>query len=248
LRDLGRERFESFVWDADDISGFVLIDDFVVHEADGDRLTDLEILEWTEAHLRSTGAETMETHVVEDDPLRSALEARGFSRSGTEFELMIDVDETTPGPELPAGYRFSSLEEVNDDAFIDMHRAAWSDTRPSPYRRELHDRMKQMPQFRADLVTIAVAPDGTPASYCVGWMDATSRTLEIEPLGTHRDFRRLGLARAVVQEVCRRAGQTGARSVLVWNDRSTNPSAYGLYTSAGMMPRRTLAEMRKVLQ
>ena len=117
----------------------------------------------------------------------------------------------------------------------------------SPYRREVHDAVKQMPQFRADLVTIAIAPDETPAAYCIGWLDERSATLEIEPLGTNRSFRRLGLALAVVHEVTRRAWLNGARWVLVWNHRRTNEAAYGLYTSAGMKPRRQIVDMRKSL-
>jgi GNAT superfamily N-acetyltransferase len=235
------------VWDdGGDISGFVLIDDFVVHEVDCVRMSDLDVLDWTEDHLRQNGAGSMHTHVVRGGALQSRLQQRGFAESGIEFELMIDA-ATAPAPRLPPGYRFSSLDEIDDDAYIEMHRAAWSDTRPSPYRRELHERVLQMPQFRRDLVTIAVAPDGTPAAYCIGWMDATSRTLEIEPLGTHRGFRRQGLARAVVHEVCRRGRENGADSVLVWNDPDTNARAYGLYTSAGMAPRRTLVNMGKKL-
>ena len=39
-----------------------------------------------------------------------------------------------------------SLLDVDDDeSYIDGHRAAWSDKRPSPYRRELHRGSRRMP-------------------------------------------------------------------------------------------------------
>ena len=59
-------------------------------------------------------------------------------------------------------------------------------------------------------------------------MDELSGILEIEPLGTHRDYRRLGLARAVVIEVIRRAAKAGARDVLVWNEPANECSGLRL--------------------
>ena len=189
----------------------------------------------------------MQTSAVEGSRLHLDLAQRGFAQTGQTLELMADIDSEPDRPALPDGFCFASLNGIDDEAYIDGHRGAWSDLRPSPYRRELHEAVKRMPQFRPDLVTIALAPDGTPASYCIGWLDEQSRTLEIEPLGTHRDYRRLGLARAVVREVIHRASENGARHVLVWNDPQTNAPAYGLYTSAGMTPRRRIADLTRRL-
>ena len=245
LRDLRRPGFEAFVVDdGAALAGFVMIDDdFVVIEAmDGDQPS-LDLVDWTIEHMRTSGRVSMHLHAVESSQLQAELEGRGFSEVGAELELMFDIDGEPPLPELPPGYTLDSLLNITDDAFIEMHRAAWSDKRPSPYRRELHDAVKRMPQFRPELVTIVLAPDGTPTAYCIGWYDETSRTLEIEPLGTHRDFRRLGLAHVVVHEVIHRAYENGAHHVLVWNNPTTNAPAYGLYTGAGMTVRRRLPEL-----
>ena len=253
MRDLWleRENFEVFVVDADSavrLTGFVLIDNefVVVEHEDGDPGKRV-LVDWTAEQMRSNGKPELMTHAVEDTELEHQLAADGYERTGREYELMIDTAGADKQEPLPDGYRFGSLLDVDDESYIDGHRAAWSDKRPSPYRRELHEAVKKMPQFRPDLVTVALAPDGTVASYCIGWIDEHSQTLEIEPLGTHRDHRREGLARAVVREVVRRAGANGARRVLVWNDPDSNPAAYGLYTSAGMRPKRTLAAMTKKL-
>jgi len=197
--------------------------------------------------MRGSGRETIEFHVPDGDPLRRELESRSYMQSGVELELLANTSAEPIVPLLPDGFRFASLNDVTDDAYIEGHKAAWSDNRPSPYRRELHEAVKRTPQFRPDLVTIALAPDGTVASYCIGWMDERSQTLEIEPLGTHRDYRRLGLAHAVVKEVQHRAWAQGAKYVLVWNNPNTNPAAYGLYTGADMPPNRTLIELSKKL-
>jgi GNAT superfamily N-acetyltransferase len=250
LRELGQPGFEAFVVDGNDgLAGFALIDESqfcVLEPSDGSRVA-IELIEWTADHLRDGGRPTFSLHVARDSELHRAPTAREFTEVGTELELMFDIEGEPAREALPAGYRFGSLSDVGDDGFIEMHRAAWSDKRPSPYRRALHDAVKRMPQFRPDLVTVALTPDGRGAAYCIGWYDEISRTLEIEPLGTHRDFRRQGLALAVVREVIHRAYENGARHVLVWNDPNTNLPAYGLYTSAGMTPHRHLVELEKTL-
>src|SRR3954469_19375543 len=251
LRELAGDRddFRAFVVDGTDgLTAFVMLDgSYVIAESTDDVPTRIELIEWAADYLRPRGATEIETSAVVRSALHESLTTAGFDLTGTGDELMVDTSTELSRQPLPDGFRFASLLDVDDEAFIDGHRAAWSDTRPSPYRRALHECVKSQPQFRADLVTIVLAPDGTVASYCIGWFDPESGTLEIEPLGTHRDYRRQGLARAVFHEVTRRAGDAGARDVLVWNNPVTNPKARGLYTSAGMAPRRTLVELRRAL-
>lgn len=252
LRELVREDrhdFAAYVWAGDDAaSGFALVDgEFVVLERTDDGPTTIEQVTWLEGRLHAAGRSAIEFHVADGDPIRGVLELRGYRQHGIELELLADTSVEPTRVRLPDGFRFGSLLDVSDEAYIDGHRAAWSDTRPSPYRRALHDVVKGMPGFRPDLVTIAIAPDGTVAACCIGWLDLRSATLEIEPLGTHRAFRRLGLAHAIVKEVQHRAWANGARHVLVWNDPTTNPAAYALYTGADMPPNRTLIALRKKL-
>jgi GNAT superfamily N-acetyltransferase len=252
LRELARDDrddFEAYVWtEGAVIHAFALVDGtFVVCEQAPRGPGRVEQLAWLEAEMRAMGRDSLHTHVALGDQTGEDLEGRGYTRGGTEIELIADVIEEPVVPPLPAGFRFASLDDVTDAAYIEGHRAAWSDKRPSPYRRELHDAVKRMPQFRADLVTIALARDGTVAACCIGWLDERSETLEIEPLGTHHDYQRRGLAHAVVKEVQHRAWANGAKQVLVWNDQTTNPAAYGLYTGADMAPKRTLVELVKEL-
>jgi len=264
LRELWRQDrgdFGAYVWtdattdggaggptDGASPGAFALVDGtFVVAETAPGGPNRVDLLGWLEGEMRGLGRESLHTHVEEGDAVRDQLEQCGYEPAGMELELVADVADEPVVPALPSGFRFASLEEVDDERYIAGHRAAWSDTRPSSYRRELHDAVRRMPQFRADLVTIALAPDGAVASCCIGWLDEQSATLEIEPLGTHRDYRRLGLANALVKEVQHRAWVNGAKRVLVWNDPTTNPAAYGLYTGADMPPNRKLIELAKPL-
>ena len=253
LRELRRDDrtdFDAYVWptEAGVIEGFALVDGtFVVHERTDGGPAPIDQIAWLEDEMRANGRPSIEFHVTEGDPLGDLLAGRGYEPSGTELELVADVSkEPVRGP-LPDGFRLGSLLDITDEAYIEGHRAAWSDRRPSPYNRALHEAVTSMPHFRPDLVTVALAPDGTVAACCIGWMDECSATLEIEPLGTHRDYRRLGLGHAIVKEVQHRAWANGATRVLVWNDPSSNPAAYGLYTGAAMPPNRRLIALRKEL-
>ncbi|HJP88080.1 MAG TPA: GNAT family N-acetyltransferase [Candidatus Limnocylindrales bacterium] len=252
LRGLGMDGFEdlgAYVWAADDgeLGGFALVDgDFVVIERIDGGPSTLEQVAWLEREMRSKGRAAIEFHVAERDPVRGELEARGYRENGKELELVADVAAEPERAPLPDGFRMGSLLDVTDDAYVSGHVAAWSDTKPSSYRRELHDAVTSMPQFRPDLVTVAIAPDGRVAACTIGWLDDRSKTLEIEPLGTDRDFRRLGFGHAIVKEVQHRAWANGATRVLVWNQRESNEAAYGLYTGAGMPINRTLVLLRKV--
>ncbi|MEA2674113.1 MAG: hypothetical protein QOI92_1305 [Chloroflexota bacterium] len=253
LRELvrrDRDDFAAYVWAdaAGVLGGFALVDgEFVVVERLDGGPTMIDQVTWLEAQLEASGHTAIELHVADGDPIREELEHHGYAPSGTELELLADTSREPARAPLPSGFRFRSLLDVSDAAYIDGHRAAWSDSRPSPYRRELHDAVKRMPAFRPDLVTIAIASDGTVAACCIGWLDERSATLEIEPLGTHRDYRRVGLAHAIVKEVQHRAWANGARHVLVWNDPTTNAAAYGLYAGADMPPSRTLIALCKEL-
>lgn len=100
-----------------------------------------------------------------------------------------------------------------------------------------------MPGFDRQLVQVAIAPNGILAASCIAWFDPITRWVEIEPLGTRPDLRRLGLARAVVLETLRRSHERGAAAVMVWGAHR-NEAAIALYTSCGFSARRTLREYR----
>jgi GNAT superfamily N-acetyltransferase len=183
-----------------------------------------------------------------DDVLQRVALARGYEPSERYgYELVYDLVGEPEAPQLPSGFEMISLTPVLADRYVALHRAAWSRVNaPSTYHRRQHEIVAAMPDFRYDLVPIVAASDGSLAAYCMSWWDPRSKSVEIEPLGTHPDFRRKGLARAIVREVFRRSWTLGATYVLVWGV-STNPEAKALYLSAGLRTRRVLRDYRLAL-
>jgi GNAT superfamily N-acetyltransferase len=236
--------------DGDALAGFAVDDSGYVsiHAATPSLDQHLMLLERTESHRRENGQTAIEVSVWDDDrELLSALHSLGYEPSGTSGgELVYELVDALPEPRLPEGFSMRWLEPALDDAYVELHRAAWSTWAPSTYDREMHASVTSMPDFERELVPIVAAPDGTLAAYCIAWFDPRTQTVEIEPLGTRLEFRRLGLARAIVHEVLKRGAERNAKVVMVWSV-SKNPGARRLYESAGFRSRRTLREHKRTL-
>jgi mycothiol synthase len=252
LRRLGRrDTFAVLRWmDGDAVAGFGVDDGgYVMIQAATPALDrHLALLDLAEARARLRGqAATLVSAWDDDRQLLAALAARGYEPSGTYgHELVRELVDEPSAPRLPTGFSIRWLEPELDDAYVELHRAAWSTRAPSDYDRQMHASVTSMPDFERELVPIAAAPDGTLAAYCIAWFDSRTQTVEIEPLGTHPEYRRLGLGRAIVQEVLRRSAARGAKSVMVWGAHE-NDAAIHLYESAGLRSRRVLREYKRTL-
>src|SRR5437763_983737 len=90
---------------------------------------------------------------------------------------------------------------------------------------------------RADLDCVAEAHDGTLVSYCLAWLDPDNRAGELEPVGTHPDWRRHGLGAAVCRFALQRLREEGATRAVVYAvaDGRTNPGPQALYGSIGFV-------------
>lgn len=251
LRRLGREGFAVLRWlDGDTLAGYAVDDHgYVMIQAAVSSLDrHLSLLGHAEAHLRERGGAAIEVSVWDEDrELLSTLKQLGYEPSGTYGDELVHASIAAPRrPKLPDGFSMRWLEPELDDAYVDLHRAAWSTWAPSTYDRQMHASVTSMPDFERELVPIIAAPDGTLAAYCIAWFDRRTQTTEIEPLGTHPEYRRLGLAHGIVQEVLYRSAERDAKSVMVWSV-STNPEARRLYESSGFRSQRVLREHRRTL-
>ena len=87
------------------------------------------------------------------------------------------------------------------------------------------------PSFCPDIDLVAVAPDGTFASYVGVPFDDVNRRGIFEPVCTHPDHRRHGLAQALMQEGLLRLRARGAADVIV--ETGDMEAANALYASLG---------------
>ena len=184
-------------------------------------------------------AEWYLTVFSEDADRRRDLEAMGFANQADQGEdswskvlFRQSASSTVSQQSLPPGFSIRSLRgESEVEAYTELHRAAFGTRNMTAAWRM---RTLQQPAYVADLDLVAVAPDGSLAGFCVGWLGRLGEAVtgQIEPMGVLDAHRQLGLGKALIAEQLCRMCDHGARHVLVETD-NTRHAALGLYPAAG---------------
>jgi GNAT superfamily N-acetyltransferase len=137
-------------------------------------------------------------------------------------------------PVLPGGFRFRTADEAGPAAVVQAHVDAWA---PSSYTAESYEGVRRTATYRGDLHVLVQAPDGTMAASTIMWLDEANKTAEFEPVGTHPDYRRLGLGTAMLLHGMQLARQAGATHMTVaCLGAPGHPRARGLYYRVGFRP------------
>ncbi|MET9265862.1 GNAT family N-acetyltransferase [Amycolatopsis sp. NPDC004079] len=170
------------------------------------------------------GLERWAAHGYGPDP-----DSLGDTGSWTQLnERDLEVLET---PVLPDGFRFRTAAEAGPEAAVQSHVDAWGVTAYTP---ESYEGVRATPAYRGDLHFLVEASDGTMAASTIMWLDEANKTAEFEPVGTHPDYRRLGLGRAMLLHGMDRARAAGAtHATVACLGAPGHPSARGLYYSVG---------------
>lgn len=150
---------------------------------------------------------------------------RGFNRvrevGNQEYQHRRSLDEPLPDvPQVP-GYTIRPMEgglELLERCYAsglgfhndDIHTAR--DNRDHP---EWYHHIQSAPLYRRDLDIVAVASDGSVASFATAWLDDVSRTAYIEPVATVPAHRKHGLGKAVILEALHRLNRMGCKVVFV---------------------------------
>lgn len=178
-----------------------------------------EMLAWGEAHLAKTndaGQREVYATSLEGDRFREELlTARGYAR--TEWWAVTrwrEMAVPVPPVVVPEGYTVRSIRAGNMD---DLQRLA--NVIGAGFGREIPVEMliyfEQSPSYNADLILVIEAPDGSFASHCGVTYNPETGFGQFEPVCTHPDHRRKGLARAVMTEGLHRLVRLGAERAAV---------------------------------
>jgi ribosomal protein S18 acetylase RimI-like enzyme len=182
-----------------------------------------EVLDW--AGATDVGVLEHDHHSIE------LLEQHGYAlceELGWMNHMLRRLDDLPVAP-VPAGYALRTVRGEEDLlARTEVHRAAFAPSRvvPESYRRV----MRAWP-YRPDLDQVAVAPDGSFAAFCLCWLDEQNGVGELEPVGTHPDHLRRGLATAVCRFALANLRAAGATTALVYAKHGYR--ALGLYEGLG---------------
>lgn len=202
------------------------------------------ILDWFE---REAEGGALEVTLLETEAhLITALARRGYHPDPTAayFLRMVHDLDPVPTPTLAPGYRARSVSgSVDLHQRVAVHQAAWN---PTPVTSRSLQRVMQATPYRPALDWVVAAPDGRFVASCLLWLDARHRVCLMEPVGTHPDFRRQGLARAVCLYAMQAAKAAGATHVIV-NPRGDGgyPIPRQLYEQIGFHTRARTHTYRK---
>ena len=187
-----------------------------------------ELLDWFEANV--AGDELRASSISTDAERIAFLQSRGYEIDSHGKALAYHVCElaTISEPVVPAGYRLRTLERGDLEARVELHRVVWA---PSRVTVESFTKLQTVWPYRADLDCVVEA-DGSLVAYTLAWLDDANRVGELEPVGTHPDHRRRGLASAVCRFALHRLKQEGAERGIVYSLAGSEATA--LYESIGM--------------
>jgi GNAT superfamily N-acetyltransferase len=149
----------------------------------------------------------------DDADLVEVIGSRGFVRREEPISHHLEyVIGDLPELELPDGFRLSSMAEENDiEKRREIFGRGFNHEDPKEWPSAFAYReLQRAPDYWRENDLFIVAPDGTYVACCIVWYDEATRVAHLEPLGTHPDYRRKGLATQIQFAALRRAKELGA--------------------------------------
>ena len=198
-----------------------------------------EIIEWAENNLAVAVDNGDEKKLViftyeYDLPRRRLLEKRGYKKleSGGVIRRMRFGNRSIPDSQIADGY---VMREVRPDDIDECQKIA--NLLNASFRRNIHTAREYQsfaensPSYNRDLELVAVAPDDSFAAHVGMIYDEVNHYGLFEPVCTHPDHVRKGLAGTLMFEGMRRVRALGATEVNVAT--GDQPAANKLYESVG---------------
>jgi ribosomal protein S18 acetylase RimI-like enzyme len=165
-----------------------------------------------------------------DSQRQGVFEELGFQKGENWMNFTLrDLSEAIPAPVLPDGFsiRPSTMDDYEQIAAV--HSGAFSSNwKPEVYR----DEVMKKPGYAPEREMLVIAPDGRFAAFCVYWLDAVNKLGFFEPVGTHRDFQRKGLGKALMSHTLCLMKEQVMQQALIGHE-TDNPASSNLYASLG---------------
>ncbi|MEE6261286.1 GNAT family N-acetyltransferase [Plantactinospora sonchi] len=190
--------------------------------------------ETTARHL-ADAEEYVLTDVFDRDVTRIRLLTElGFTQFRTWDDVTErDLGDPLPEPTTPDGFVLRSARLTDADQLAEARNRAFdTDWTGELYRSAVMTK----PGYDPAREIVVEAPDGRIAAFTVYWLDERNRRGHFEPVGTHPDFQRRGLARAAMLAAMRRMRTAGMTTVSVHYNADNLP-AHRLYASIGFQKR-----------
>jgi ribosomal protein S18 acetylase RimI-like enzyme len=197
-----------------------------------------EIIEWIEKQCLekkqdSNKSETLKIISVKGNkPRENLLIKLGYQKEEIAgFIRVRPLDLSIPEFLCPNGFRIRNVKDSSDytqlAALIRLifGHGEWFNT-------GILEEIAESSFYKKELDLVAVEPNGKIVSFCTFRMDPVSKITNLEPMGTHPDYRRLGLAKALIAEGLKRT-MMYKPSLFYIGGAANTPAANQLYESTG---------------
>jgi mycothiol synthase len=206
-----------------------------------------QILAWREELLRCISLERkanakLRSSIREEQLDRQNLLSNyGFTIERYFFSMTRELTDSIPQPQIPREFIVRQVHgssdaqqwvELYNDSFVDHwnHHEYTIDN----YYHWLSDS-----NYKPELDLVATTPDGKFAAFCRCWINSERNNSNeqkegsIDILGTRRDFRRMGLARALLLTGMQQLKENGMNIAKLNVDADNSNRAALLYESVG---------------
>ncbi len=242
--------FDSF----GELAGFAISEnggaDFAVITAEGYRFLFEEVLGWVLEYWGHRGPE-LEIEIAARQTLEAGiLERHGFRRAASFYTFRYDLADLPPRRySLEEGFAIVDMAERPDyRAQHVLRQNAFQGKRDISEEKlvsllKLYDYARQSPIYHPQTDLCVMAPDGSYVAGCEALIDARNAEVDIERVCTHSDYRRRGLARAVVGACMNRLREMGMRRAYIGG---YSPGAIALYASLDPQEKREALIYKRV--
>jgi len=225
-----------------DVIGFVLLypfwETFELVIAPNLRYTDfhVEAFEWAEQNLIDYAQrieKPLEQVFVETFGCNPQHEEFVMARGYAYYKHVINYTEhdyrQIPDATLPNGFHFHDATSDDLENLADVHNHSFT----NKWTAEIYGKVFNAPYQEYEIVV--VAPDGRFAAFTQVWVDNINHSILFEPVGTHEDFRRRGIGKALMVYVLKRMqAEHGIQVAIVCHEPPDKNVASGaLYASVG---------------
>jgi GNAT superfamily N-acetyltransferase len=196
-----------------------------------------EILAYAEENFYAVtedGRRYIHMPIFEDDKQRQEIaQSRDYKKqSGWGHHYRRNLDSSIPNTPIPSGYAIRSMGDAKE--YPARSWASWrafhNDEPDENYDGDYswYANLQSAPLYRRDLDVIAVASDGSIASFCTIFYDDYTRSAVTVLVGTAAEHWQRGLGKAVITEGLRRLNEMGC--TLVFSTAHEEPADF-LYHS-----------------
>lgn len=212
--------------------GFVTVESLTPHEINvftRPGVDRMPLIRW--AQRRLSGGGEVGWVADGDDELIGELQKQGYEPAYDLRLFLWDLADPPPSPDLPQGWSLRPVagEEEANDRRAASH-AAFASTMPGAMHLKRYLDFMRSPVYVPERDLVALSPEGVIAAFTVWWGDP-SGIAQIEPFGTHPDFHRQGIGRALIHHALGEMRSAGMRVARVCSE--DDPRARAFYSNVG---------------